>query len=113
MKTRKTAVIGLFTFALALMMLQFVVAVDFNQAVSAQDQATFDQILEPVMKVYNLVKYSATVLAVIVLLFAGISYILSGSDPGKREKAKNMAMYVILGLIIIWAAPAIVSFIVG
>lgn len=113
MKTRKTAALGLLTFALALMVIQFVAAVDFNQPVSAQDQATFDQILEPLMKVYNLVKYSATVIAVMVLLFAGISYIMSGSDPGKREKAKNMAMYVILGLIIIWAAPAIVGFIIG
>ena len=88
-------------------------AVDFNQPLSADDEATFDQILEPVMKVYNLIKYIATAIAVLVLLFAGINYIISGSDPGKREKAKSMAMYVIIGLIIIWAAPLIVNFIVG
>jgi multisubunit Na+/H+ antiporter MnhB subunit len=37
----------------------------------------------------------------------------SGSDPKKREDAKNMAMYVIIGLIVIWAAPLIVNWIVG
>jgi len=105
------AILGLFF--LALMTIQSVVAVDFNQTISAQDKATFDHILEPVMKVYNLVKYVASVIAVVILLFAGITYMTSGSDPGKREKAKNMAMYVIIGLFVIWAAPMVVNFIIG
>jgi type IV secretory pathway VirB2 component (pilin) len=107
------AKLSLFAFIIALMACQFVLAVDFNQAVSAQDKATFDQILQPVMNVYNLVKYTATVIAVVVLLFAGITYMTSGSDPGKREKAKNMAMYVVIGLIVIWAAPLVVNYILG
>jgi len=45
------------------------------------------------------------------MLFAGITYISSGSDPGKREKAKSMVMYVIIGLAVIWAAPFIVDLI--
>jgi len=105
------AILGLFF--LALMTIQSVVAVDFNQTISAQDKATFDHILEPVMKVYNLVKYIASVIAVVILLFAGITYMTAGSDPGKREKAKNMAMYVIIGLFVIWAAPMVVNFIIG
>lgn len=112
MKKQYLAMLGL-AFFLAFMALQFVVAVDFSQPISDGDKQTFDQILEPVMKVYNLVKYCATVLAVIVLLFAGISYMTAGDDPRKREMAKNMAMYVIIGLIVIWAAPLIVNFIVG
>ena len=87
--------------------------IDFNQGVSAQDQATFDQILEPVMKIYNLVKYISTAIAVLVLLFAGISYVTSGSDPSKRENAKSMISYVLIGLVIIWAAPLVVQFMVG
>lgn len=90
-----------------------IMAVDFNQEISSEDKASFDQILEPVLKIYNLVKYSATVLAVLVLLFAGISYMTSGANPGKREKSKNMVMYVVVGLIVIWAAPLIVNFIVA
>lgn len=87
--------------------------IDFNQGVSAQDQAIFDQILEPVMKIYNLVKYISTAIAVLVLLFAGISYVTSGSDPSKRENSKNMISYVLIGLVIIWAAPLVVQFIIG
>jgi len=112
MKTQY-AKLGLFAFILVLMACQLVLAVEFNQTISAQDKATFDQILLPVMKVYNLVKYTATVVAVVVLLFAGLTYMTSGADPGKREKAKNMAMYVVIGLIVIWAAPLVVNFIIG
>jgi len=81
--------------------------------VSADDTATFDQILKPIQTIYDLVKYAVTIIAGLVLLFAGITYIMSGSDPGKREKAKNMVMYVIIGLAVIWAAPYIVKLILG
>jgi multisubunit Na+/H+ antiporter MnhB subunit len=93
--------------------LQVVVALDYNQPISPADKATFDTMLSPVMKIYNLVKYFASAIAVLVLLFAGITYIMSGDDPGKREQAKNMAMYVVIGLIVIWLAPLIVNFIIG
>jgi len=112
MNKRIYSIIGLVLFV-AIFALQLVTAVDFNQTISASDKATFDTMLSPVMKIYNLVKYFASVIAVVVLLFAGITYITSGNDPGKREKAKNMAMYVIIGLIVIWLAPLIVNFIIG
>jgi hypothetical protein len=100
--------------ALALLIgTQLVLAYEFNQTISEADQHTFDQILEPVLKVYNLVKYISTVLAALVFLFAGITYVTSGSDPKKRDTAKNMAMYVLIGLVLIWAAPLVVTFIVG
>ena len=81
--------------------------------VSAATQEDYKQILQPLETIYNLVKYAATLIAGLVMLFAGITYISSGSDPGKREKAKSMVMYVIVGLIVIWAAPFIVDLILG
>lgn len=81
--------------------------------VSAATQADYEEILQPLMTIYDLVKYAATVISGIVMLFAGIVYITSGSDPGKREKGKNMVMYVIIGLIVIWAAPFVVNLILG
>ena len=112
MKSKTLAIFGL-VFLLSIIAMQFVSAVDFDQDISDEDKETFDEILEPVMKVYNLIKYSATVIAVLVLLFAGLSYMTSGSNPGKREKAKNMVMYVVIGLMVIWVAPLIVNFIVS
>lgn len=112
MNKRIYSIIGLALFV-AMFALQFISALDFNQSISASDKATFDTMLSPVMKIYNLVKYFASAIAVVVLLFAGITYIISGNDPGKREQAKNMAMYVVIGLLVIWLAPLIVSFITG
>jgi flagellar basal body-associated protein FliL len=87
-------------------------ALDFNGP-SAADQQTFNQILEPVMKIYNLVKYVASAIAAIALLFAGVTYMTSGSDPKQRDNAKSMATYVIIGLVVIWAAPIVVNLIVS
>ena len=112
MENKTYAIFGL-AFLAIFFGVQLVLAVDFNQPVSTQDKATFDQILVPVLKIYNFVKYTATVIAVVVLLFAGVTYITSAGDPAHREKAKNMAMYVIIGLVVIWAAPLVVNFIVG
>jgi len=111
MKSKILAIVGL-VFLLSIIAMQFVSSADFDQDISDEDKETFDEILEPVMKIYNLVKYSATVLAVVVLLFAGLTYMTSGSNPAKREQAKNMVMYVVIGLIVIWIAPLIVNFIV-
>ena len=95
------------------MSLPVAMAVDFNQEISSADKATFDNILEPVMKIYNFVKYAATVLAVVFLVFAGVTFIMSGSDQAKREQAKMMATYIVIGLIVIWVAPMIVGYLVG
>lgn len=103
-------------FAVALLLVLIampLVAAQFNETISPEDKATFDQILEPVLRIYNLIKYAATFIAVIILVLAGANYIMSGSDPKKREGAKNMVMYVLIGLAIIWAAPLVVEFIVG
>ncbi|MFH1770126.1 MAG: pilin [archaeon] len=100
-------------FVLMLVFLPGVLAIDFNGDISEEDQATFDGILEPVLKIYNFIKYAATVLAVLFLLFAGVTFIMSGNDQAKREQAKSMAMYIVIGLIIIWVAPLVVGFLTG
>ena len=81
--------------------------------ISASSNQDFEEILAPLETVYDLTKYAATMIAGLVMLFAGITYITSGSDPGKREKAKNMVMYVLIGLMVIWAAPFVVKLILG
>lgn len=98
---------------LALLLVQpFVLAANFTQEISEEDQRTFDQILSPVMKIYNFIKYAATVVAVVFLVFAGVTFIMSGGDQAKREQAKTMGTYIVIGLIIIWIAPLVVSYLV-
>ena len=73
------------------------------------DTAAFDQILQAVWKVYNFVKYIATAIAAIFMVFAGIKFMTSGNDMMQRENAKSMIGYVVIGLIVIWAAPFVVQ----
>ena len=96
-----------------LLSMPMVLAADFDDEISEEDKETFDKILEPVMKIYNFIKYAASVLAVIFLVFAGITFITSGNDQAKREAAKAMGTYIIVGLIIIWVAPLVVNYLVG
>src|SRR3989344_9275009 len=81
----------------------------FDTPISAEDQENFDQILSPVTKIYNFIKYAASVVAGIALLFGGISYMFSGNDVAKREKSKHTIAYVLIGLCVIWGAPYGVS----
>lgn len=76
---------------------------------SSTETATFNQILKPVWQVYNFVKYLATALATLFLLFSGIMYVTSGDDIMKRENAKHAIGYIILGLIVILGAPYLVQ----
>ena len=57
------------------MLMPMVLAQNFDNPISAEDKATFDSILEPVMKIYNLIKYVATVIAVIIIIVAAIIFI--------------------------------------
>jgi len=85
---------------------------DINTQITPEEKAKFDEILEPVFKINNFIKYIATVVAGIFLLYAGITYMSSGNDPKKRDTAKNIAAYVVVGLIVIWAAPIVISLLV-
>ena len=107
---KKALLLGVFLF---LIVINFASAVDFYDDITNEDKETFDEILEPVMRIYNFAKYSATIISVVILLFAGTTYMGSGNDPAKREKAKSTIAYVALGLIIVWGAPLIVQVIVG
>ena len=65
------------------------------------------------MKIYNFIKYAATIVGVLMLVFAGITFITAGGDQAQKEKAKNMGAGVIIGLILIWVAPLVVRYIFG
>jgi len=97
---------------LALVLLSaFASAITFTEPTS-EDKATFDKILEPVMKVYNFIKYAASVIGVIMLVVAGISFMTAGTNQMQRDNAKGTATYVVIGLIIVWVAPMIVNYLI-
>ncbi len=51
--------------------------------------------------------------AVIMIIYAGVLYVTSGGDEGNTEKGKKIIMYAVIGLIIIMLSWAIVQTILG
>lgn len=84
-----------------------------DTTISAEDKAKFDEILQPINKIYNFVKYIASAVALLFILYGGISYMTAGSDPRQKDNAKNIIMYVVIGLLVIWAAPLIVELLIA
>lgn len=61
----------------------------------------------------NIVLYIVGFISVIMLIWGGIRYIISGGDSKKITDAKNTILYAILGLIIVFFAYAIVNFVLN
>ncbi|OGJ67852.1 hypothetical protein A3B61_01285 [Candidatus Peribacteria bacterium RIFCSPLOWO2_01_FULL_53_10] len=51
------------------------------------------------------------IIAVVVIVIAGIMLLISGGDEGRKDTAKKIIMYAIIGLIIIALASTIVRFV--
>ena len=89
------------------------ILIQFAQRISAGQNniptLTADQILTNVLNTFYFI---VGAVAVIVIIFAGINYALSGGDSGKVTRAKNMILYAIIGLIIILSAYAITNFVI-
>jgi hypothetical protein len=61
--------------------------------------------------IINIILYAVGSLAVIMIIFSGILYIMSGGDANAVTKAKNTLMYSVIGLIVALLAYAIVNFV--
>ena len=64
-------------------------------------------------KISNIVLFIVGILSVIMLIWGGIRYVISGGDSKKVTDAKNTILYAIIGLIIAVMAFAIVNFVLG
>ena len=64
-------------------------------------------------KITNTVLYAVGIISVVMLIFGGLRYVISGGDSKKVTDAKNTIMYAIIGLIISILAYAIVNFVIN
>ncbi len=72
--------------------------------------ADVEAILEPVNKIKDLVIAAVSIFAVIIIIFAGAKFMVSGDNIQAREGAKSMLTYAVIGLVVIWVAPLLVTF---
>lgn len=84
--------------ALVLMISQYA----FAQAVS--------DITQPITKIYDLIKSVVSILGIIAITVAGAYYMFSGGNIQARENAKNTVSYAVVGLVLVWVAPLIVTY---
>lgn len=63
--------------------------------------------------IINRIFWTVGVLAVVMIIVAGVQMITSAGDPGAVTKAKRTLVYSIVGLIVAVLAYAIVNFIIG
>lgn len=61
--------------------------------------------------VVNLLALAAGVIAVIMIIIAGISMMTSNGDAQKFQTARNTIIYTVIGIVVIVAARSIVIFI--
>ncbi len=64
-------------------------------------------------QVTNIILYIVGIISVLMLVWGGLRYILSGGDSKKITDAKNTILYAIVGLIIAVLAYAIVRFVLN
>lgn len=60
----------------------------------------------------NIMLFAIGILAVIMLIWGGIRYVLSGGDSGAVSSAKKTILYAVVGLIVAILAYAIVNFVI-
>lgn len=61
----------------------------------------------------NIFYFFSGVIAVIVILLSGLTFVISRGDPGSIKKAKESLLYAVMGLIVILGAFAITQFVTG
>lgn len=72
--------------------------------------ASVADITEPITKIYDLIKSIVSIVGIIALTVAGAMYMFSGSNIQNRENAKSMVSYAVIGLVLVWVAPLMVSY---
>lgn len=78
------------------------------------DCATAGGCIKPSDMVTNLIQWfvgMAGIVAAIFVVYGGISYITSSGDPGKLQKAKQIILYALIGLVICALAEIITAFV--
>ena len=64
------------------------------------------------LRAVRIIAFLAGSAAVILIIVAGVQYVISNGDASKVSSAKNTIIYAVIGLIIIFIAQAIITFVI-
>lgn len=71
-----------------------------------------DTLVDNVTGIINGVIAALGIIAVVIIIIGGVSYMTSSGDSAKVKKAKDTILYGVIGLIICVLAFAIVNFVI-
>lgn len=72
-----------------------------------------DSLLKLIQKIIEAFLGLVAVIAVIVIIYAGVKYILSMGEEDQAEDAKRMILYALIGLVVVGLSAVIVNFTLG
>jgi hypothetical protein len=84
--------------------------------VTAQETADQNPLIGPdgtITQAANLIALATAVIAVIVIIVAGLTMVLSSGDSGKVKSSRDAIIYAVVGLAVIALARSIVVFVVN
>lgn len=63
--------------------------------------------------ILNIVYFAIGIVAVGMIIFAGIQYLTANGEPDKAKKAMNTIIFSVVGLVVVVAAFAITTFVMN
>jgi len=76
-------------------------------------QSGESKLFPTVKNIINILLFITGIIAVVMIIVAGISYVLSNGDQNRVTIAKNTILYAVVGLVIASLAFTIVNFVIG
>lgn len=70
-------------------------------------------LMSAIRTIINVLLIFASLVAVIMIIYGGVRYIISRGDEDEAAAAKNTILYAVIGLIVIGLSAAIVNFVIG
>ena len=87
-----------------------------NSSTVCQDNSTTNPLVGSnglLLKISAVIALIAGVAAVIVILISGLSYITSGGDPAKAQRARGALVGALVGVVVIVLAESIIGFVLS
>lgn len=72
--------------------------------------STTDAIMAPINKIIDLGKLLISGVAILMIMIAGGKFLLAGDNMQGRDQAKTMLSYCVIGLVVVWVAPLMVTY---
>jgi type IV secretory pathway VirB2 component (pilin)/nitrogen fixation-related uncharacterized protein len=82
----------------------------FIECNSSDNSSSIDSIISFAL---NTLSFIAGVIAVIMIIIAGIKFVTSGGDSGKVASARSSLLYAVVGLVIVAVSQVVVIYVIG